>query len=89
MKVAVVRETTQGEQRVALVPEGVAKLRAAGIDVLVERGAGDGAWLPDAAYAEAGAVIVEQAELFRTADVILTVTKPTAARSPSSAPARR
>jgi len=78
MKVAVVRETAPGEQRVALVPEGVAKLRAAELDVLVERGAGDGAWLPDAAYAEAGATIVEQAELYQTADVILTVTKPTA-----------
>jgi len=76
MKVAVVRETAQGEQRVALVPEGVAKLRGAGLDILVERGAGDGAWLPDAAYAEAGATIVEQAELYQTADVVLTVTKP-------------
>ena len=76
MKVAVVRETTPEEHRVALVPEGVAKLRAAGIDVLVERGAGDGAWLPDSAYAEAGAVIVERAELYQTADVVLTVTKP-------------
>jgi proton-translocating NAD(P)+ transhydrogenase subunit alpha len=78
MKVAVVKETAHGEQRVALVPEGVAKLRAAGIDVLVERGAGDGAWLPDAAYAEAGAAIVEQPELYQTADVVLTVTKPAA-----------
>lgn len=76
MKVAVVRETTPGEHRVALVPEGVAKLRAAGLDVLVERGAGDSAWLPDSAYAEAGAAIVERAELYQTADVILTVTKP-------------
>ncbi|HEX6523974.1 MAG TPA: NAD(P) transhydrogenase subunit alpha [Streptosporangiaceae bacterium] len=76
MKAAVVKETTPGERRVALVPDGVGRLRAAGIDVLVERGAGDGAWLPDASYAEAGATIVDQAELYRTADVILTVTKP-------------
>jgi NAD(P) transhydrogenase subunit alpha len=76
MKAAVVRETAPGERRVALVPDGVARLKAAGIDVLVERGAGDGAWLPDASYAEAGATIVDQAELYRTADVILTVTKP-------------
>ncbi len=78
MKVAVVRETAHGEQRVALVPEGVAKLRGAGVDILVERGAGDGAWLPDAAYEQAGATIVEQAELYQTADVVLTVTKPDA-----------
>jgi NAD(P) transhydrogenase subunit alpha len=45
----------------------------------VESGAGDGAWLPDAAYADAGASIVSAAEIYRTADVILTVTRPSAA----------
>src|ERR1700735_3054080 len=55
MKVAVVRETTPGERRVALVPEAVAKLRTAGFEVLLESGAGDRAWLTDDAFAEAGA----------------------------------
>jgi H+-translocating NAD(P) transhydrogenase subunit alpha len=76
MKAAVVKETAPGERRVALVPDGVTRLRSAGIEVLVERGAGDSAWLPDAAYAEAGATIVDTDELYATADVILTVTKP-------------
>ena len=44
--------------------------------MLVESGAGDGAWLTDAAYADAGASIVSAAELYQTADVILTVTRP-------------
>jgi NAD(P) transhydrogenase subunit alpha len=79
MKAAVVKETAPGERRVALVPEAVARLRPAGIDVLVESGAGDGAWLTDAAYADVGAAIVSPAELYRSADVILTVTKPSAA----------
>jgi NAD(P) transhydrogenase subunit alpha len=79
MKAAVVKETAPGERRVALVPDAIAKLRPAGIEVLVERGAGDGAWLSDAAYADAGAVIVSAAELYQSADVILTVTKPPAA----------
>ncbi len=79
MKAAVVKETAPGERRVALVPDAIAKLRPAGIDVLVERGAGDGAWLSDAAYADAGAAIVGAAELYETAEVILTVTKPPAA----------
>ena len=47
--------------------------------MLVESGAGDGAWLSDAAYADAGASIVSAAEIYRTADVILTVTRPSAA----------
>jgi len=63
MKVAVVKETAPGERRVALVPEAVAKLIGAGLEVLVETGAGDGAWFPDAAYAEAGAAIVSRSEL--------------------------
>ena len=79
MKAAVVRETAPGERRVALVPDAMAKLRPAGIEVLVERGAGEGAWFPDSAYAEAGATVIGAAELFAAADVILTVTKPSAA----------
>ncbi|HJY62346.1 MAG TPA: NAD(P) transhydrogenase subunit alpha, partial [Streptosporangiaceae bacterium] len=47
MKAGVVKETAPGERRVALVPDAVAKLGAAGIEVLVERGAGEGAWLSD------------------------------------------
>lgn len=76
MKVAVVKEDAPGERRVALVPETVAKLRAAGAEVLVESGAGQAAWFPDSTYAEAGAVIVSGAELYDQADVILTVTRP-------------
>jgi len=79
MKAAVVKETAPGERRVALVPDAVAKLRPAGIEVLVEQGAGQGAWLTDAAYADAGATVVGTAELFASADVILTVTKPSPA----------
>src|SRR6516225_9436135 len=76
MKAGVVKETAPGERRVALVPDAVVKLQAAGIEVLVERGAGEGAWLSDSAYADAGATIVGLAEVYRDADVILTVTKP-------------
>jgi H+-translocating NAD(P) transhydrogenase subunit alpha len=76
MKVAVIKETSPGERRVALVPDAIPRLSPAGIEVLVESGAGDGAWLPDAAYADAGASIVSAAEIYQTADVILTVTRP-------------
>jgi NAD(P) transhydrogenase subunit alpha len=79
MKAAVVKEISPGERRVALVPEAIARLRPAGIDVLVESGAGDGAWLSDAAYADAGASILSAAEIYRTADVILTITRPSPA----------
>jgi NAD(P) transhydrogenase subunit alpha len=76
MKVAVVKEDGPGERRVALVPETVPRLTAAGLEVLVEEGAGDAAWFPDSAYLAAGAAIAKTADLYATADVILTVTRP-------------
>jgi NAD(P) transhydrogenase subunit alpha len=76
MRVAVVKESAPGERRVALVPEAVAKLRAAGLEVVVESGAGDGAWVSDDAFTEAGASIVAHEELGQAADAIVMVGRP-------------
>ena len=76
MKVGVAKETAPGERRVALVPEALGKLKAAGLEVLVERGAGAGSSIPDAAYQEAGATIVSTDDLYENADAILRVAKP-------------
>ncbi len=78
MKVGVAKETAPGERRVALVPEVLAKLTAAGLDVLVEQGAGAGAAIPDAAYQEAGATIASTVDLYGQSDVVLRVQKPSA-----------
>ena len=53
MKVGVARETAPGERRVALVPEALGKLQQAGLEILVETGAGAGASIPDKAYVDA------------------------------------
>ena len=79
MKVAVVKETGPAERRVALVPEAVAKLRSGEHEVLVQTGAGAGAFFPDDAYSEAGANIVA-AEQLAEADAVLMVGKPDAAQ---------
>ena len=76
MKVGVAKETAPGERRVALVPEVLGKLTAAGLEILVERGAGAGSSIPDAAYQEAGATIVSTDDLYKNADAILRVAKP-------------
>ena len=76
MKIGVAKERAPNERRVALVPEALAKLTAAGAEVLVERGAGDAAAFPDSAYEAAGATIVSADELFEQADVVLTVQRP-------------
>jgi proton-translocating NAD(P)+ transhydrogenase subunit alpha len=78
MKVGVARETAQGERRVALVPEALGKLTAAGLEILVESGAGAGATIPDQAYADAGASVVSTADLYAGSDVVLRVQRPSA-----------
>jgi proton-translocating NAD(P)+ transhydrogenase subunit alpha len=78
MKVGVARETAAGERRVALVPEALGKLQQAGLEILVESGAGAGALIPDSAYKDAGATIVSSVELYAQSDVILRVQKPSA-----------
>jgi proton-translocating NAD(P)+ transhydrogenase subunit alpha len=76
MKVAVVKESAPGERRVALVPETVPRLLQAGLEVLVEHGAGDNAWFPDSAYTAAGATVTTTTDLYAAADIFLTVTRP-------------
>lgn len=60
MKLAVLNEIYPGERRVALVPAGVSALRKAGIEVLIESGAGTEAGYSDDQYEDAGAAIVKR-----------------------------
>jgi NAD(P) transhydrogenase subunit alpha len=76
MKLGVAKETAPGERRVALVPEALGKLQAAGCEILVESGAGAGSAFLDDAYAAAGATIVPTDALYRDADVVVRVAKP-------------
>src|ERR1035437_10823772 len=59
MRIGVPKETAELERRVALVPEVVRKLTGEGLEVLVQRGAGAGALIPDAQFEEAGAKLVD------------------------------
>ena len=77
MKVAVVRETAPNERRVALVPEAIGKLTAAGHEVVVQAGAGIAASIPDASFTAAGARVVPESDLYGDADIVLRVQKPT------------
>src|SRR5437764_3719482 len=75
MRVGIPRETTEGERRVALVPETVGKLAASGFDLVGEPGAGRAASFPDDAYTQAGAALGNPWE----ADGVVKVRKPSAA----------
>ena len=72
MKVAVLKETFPGERRVALVPVALPALAKAGLEILVESGAGMAAGFADDDYRAAGATIVSRDEAF-AADCVLAV----------------
>lgn len=74
MRVGVPKETLPDERNVALVPAAIPALRKAGLEVLVQAGAGSSAGFPDSAYASKEACIIEgRAQVFAQADVILQV----------------
>jgi NAD(P) transhydrogenase subunit alpha len=74
MIVGVPRESFPGERRVALVPSVIPNLAKAGLEALIEAGAGTEAGYPDSEYTAKGAKIADdRAEVFRAADVILQV----------------
>ena len=71
MKIAVARETREGESRVAMVPDLVGKLTGLGYDVAVETGAGEAAGFADSAYVEAGASVAD--DVLAGADLVISV----------------
>jgi H+-translocating NAD(P) transhydrogenase subunit alpha len=74
MIVGVPRESFPGERRVALVPAVIPNLTKAGLEVVVEAGAGAAAGYPDADYiAKAAKIVSERAEVFRAADIVLQI----------------
>jgi H+-translocating NAD(P) transhydrogenase subunit alpha len=73
MKVAVVRETFPGERRVALVPTVLPALVKAGLEVVVESGAGVAAGFPDDLFSSRGATIVSGRYEALAADTLLQV----------------
>ena len=81
MQIGVPKESAEGERRVALVPEVVRKLSGGenGIEIVVERGAGAGALIPDSQYEEAGARMVDDPAAVWESDVVVKVATPTAA----------
>ena len=74
MIVGVPKESYPGERRVALVPVVLPNLAKAGLEVVVETGAGEQAGYPDAAYVEKGARIApDRAAVFSAADIVVQV----------------
>ena len=77
MEIGVPKESVAGERRVALVPEVVRKLTGQDHKVVVERGAGAAAMIPDAQFEEAGAELTEDLGAVYASDVVVKVAPPT------------
>ena len=74
MKIAVAKEIEVGERRVALIPDVVARLVKQGLEIWVEKGAGEASFFSDHAYEIAGATLIsDTALLWHEADIILKV----------------
>ena len=83
MQIGVPREIKTNENRVALVPAGAEALVAAGHQVMVEKGAGEGSGFEDAQYVAAGAKIGADADaVWAAADMIMKVKEPIAPEWP-------
>ena len=77
MRISVLTERAEGEQRVSLVPENVVKLVKAGSSVVVQRGAGSRAFYSDEAYTAAGATVADTADsAVAGADIVCKVQRP-------------
>ena len=78
MRVAVPKENAPGERRVALVPEIVKRLAGGGFEVAVERSAGEAAGFADSECEDAGGKAVGRVQLFRDAEAVVKVQRPSA-----------
>ena len=77
LTIGVPKEILAGERRVAATPETVAQFVKGGAKVLVEAGAGLGAFFTDDAYREAGAtVLADVRDVYQQANLILKVKEP-------------
>ena len=76
VKIAVLKETAQGETRVSASPETVKKFIALGATISIEKGAGAGASIGDSDYETAGASVGSLASVLKDADIVLGVQGP-------------
>jgi len=86
MRIAVLQERAAGEGRVAATPETVKKFIALGASIAIERGAGEGASILDAAYEEAGGELGLAQDVVKGAEIVLAVRAPSTEALRGAAP---
>jgi NAD(P) transhydrogenase subunit alpha len=73
MKIGVPREIGPGDRRVAIVPESARQLKAAGAEILVEAGAGVGAFTPIRRTGRDASIVSDSTSLWSDADVVVKI----------------
>lgn len=76
MIIGIPKEIKNNENRVSVTPAGVFSLKAAGNEVIVEKGAGEGSGFTDEEYIKAGAQMADVEEVFKKAELIVKVKEP-------------
>jgi len=80
VRIAILKEVRPDENRVALTPQMVGQLKKMGVEVLVEKGAGERAHIPDSAFEAAGAKVCQESDLLGSGQVFIQINPPTDAR---------
>lgn len=76
MKLGVLKEKLEGEKRVSIVPDSIPILKKAGIEVFIEKNAGNEAGFSDEMYKEKGGEISEREKIYNECDIIVCIRKP-------------
>lgn len=73
----ILRESSEGERRVSMIPEVVVKAKNLGLEVIVEKNAGISSFYDNEEYVKSGAVLAESRdEIFSSCDIITTIQRP-------------
>lgn len=85
LTIGVLKEVFPGETRVSQSPDSIKSLTKAGFTVVVEKGAGEQASFNDAMYVEAGAYVLDKAQVYQDADILTKIRPPTGEEIPKLA----
>jgi NAD(P) transhydrogenase subunit alpha len=80
VRIAILKEFRSDENRVAMTPQICTQLKKMGHEILIEKGAGDRAHIPDSAFEAAGAKICQESDLLGSGQVFIQINVPTQER---------
>ena len=80
VRIAILKEVRSDENRVAMTPQICTQLKKMGHEILIEKGAGERAHIPDSAFEAAGAKICQESDLLGSGQIFVQINLPTSER---------